>query len=48
MSDESDWIERRTLRKGRPRFVVFIMWEEVPGSSTDGMAVERERGGGGN
>lgn len=25
--------EGNTLRKGRPRFVVFIMWEDVDGPS---------------
>lgn len=38
----------RTLRKGLPRFVVFIMWDEVPGSSGDGMVADgrKEREGG--
>ncbi len=44
MSDARERQEmRHTLRKGLPRFVVFIMWDEVDwGGSAAGMAGERE------
>ena len=38
--------EGRTLRKGLPRFVVFIIWDEVAdGVSGGGMAADEEEKG---